>query len=311
MGLIKIQQLRDEGVDETSVDDPRAQAAIDQWSQFVEQHCRQPFTPKPRTVAFDGNNSDTLFLPWPLIALKSLYINGDFANPLTAADYRAYMGLDFPDDRKNPKVRLVNTLAGSPASNFFMHRHRRPFVRGKQNQRITGVFGYCDASEPIDIVGATNASPIVVATAEAHGLADGDWVRIDDVQVNSAANYAWKVTVIDDTHASLNGSAGNGAFTAGGTLRKLSVPALIQRAVLKLVVAKTPQIASSDEAATVGPVAFEMTDGHSIQYIAPDRFKVRAVTIGITKDPEVEQILAMFRAPAKMRAPGTLLEGEQ
>lgn len=308
MGLISIDQVRAEGLDETTADDPRVQLAINTWSSFVERHCRQPFTPKPRAFTLDGNNGDTVFLPWPLLGLKALYINGDFTTPVAPTNYRAYMGLDFPDDRSNPKIQLVSTIASSPASDFFFRRNRQPFTRGKQNQRVVGVFGYCDPGEPIDIISATNASPIVIETATPHGL-DGtvtNWVRVDDVGGNTAANYAWQATVIDATHLSLNGSSGNGAFTAGaGTVRTLTVPALIQRAVMKLVMSKFPQLNGSDEAGTPGPAWLEMTDGHQVQYLTPDRFKVKAITIGITKDTEVEQILAMYRAPTRVSSPGT------
>jgi hypothetical protein len=308
VGLITLEQVRAEGLDTTAAPDARVLAAIETWSGFIEQQCRQPFSPKVRTITLDGNNSDTMFLPWPILALRSVYLNGDFVNALGAENYRAYMGVDFPDDRKNPKLQLVSQVEGGWRQAYYLGRNRRPFARGKQNQRLVGVFGYCDPSDPIDVAGVTAASPMVVTTAAPHGLATGDWVRLDDVGGVAAANYVWKVTVVDATHVSLNGSAGAGepGYTSGGALRKLTTPALIQRAVMKLVLTKTEPLATSDEAKTPGPAGFEMTDGHSIQYLTPEKFKNRAMSLGITKDPEVEQIIAMFRAPAKMRAPGTM-----
>jgi hypothetical protein len=308
VGLITLDQVRAEGLDATVANDARVTTAIETWSGFIEQQCRQPFSPKARTITFDGNNSDTLFLPWPILGLRSLFINGDFVNALGSENYRAYMGVDFPDDRKNPKIRLAGGISGGWQAAYYLGRNRMPFARGKQNQRLVGVFGYCDPGDPIDIAGVTAASPMVVTTATAHGLASGDWIRLDDAAGLTAANYVWRVTVVDATTVSLNGSAGAGApaYTGGGALRKLTTPALIQRAVMKLVLAKVDPLATSDEAQTPGPAAFEMTDGHSIQYLTADKFKNRALSFGITKDAEVEQIIAMFRAPAKMRAPGTM-----
>jgi hypothetical protein len=311
VGLITVDQVRAEGLDEVDADDPRVELAIKIWSDFIEQQCRQPFAPRARTVMMDGNNTDTLFLPWPMLALRALYINGDFTKAVSENDYRAYTGLDFPDDRKNPKLQLVaGECNTSSRASYYLGRNRRPFARGKQNQRLVGVFGYCDAGEPIDVAGVTSATPMVVTTAAAHDIVTGDWVRVDDVAGSAAANGAWKVTVIDDTHLTLTSSAGASApaYTGGGTLRKLSTPALIQRAVLKLVLAKTAPIASSDEAQTPGPAGFEMTDGHSIQYLTPDKFHNKASSIGITKDPEIEHIIGMFRAPAKMRMSGSYQE---
>jgi hypothetical protein len=66
------------------------------------------------------------------------------------------------------------------------------------------------------ITGASNASPIVIASA-GHGLSTGQPVTIANVLGNTAANGAFTITKIDADHFSLNGSAGNGAYTSGGT----------------------------------------------------------------------------------------------
>ena len=70
----------------------------------------------------------------------------------------------------------------------------------------------------ISISNATDASPIVITTVTAHGLATGDTAVIQDVGGNTAANGSWTVTVTDSTHFSLNSSTGNAAYTSGGVL---------------------------------------------------------------------------------------------
>jgi hypothetical protein len=80
------------------------------------------------------------------------------------------------------------------------------------------------------ISGATNATPIVITTTSAHGLADGQIVQVASVGGNTAANgtfYA-KVTGFSSTTFGLytdkaltNGVAGNGAYTSGGTVNLL------------------------------------------------------------------------------------------
>jgi PKD repeat protein/DNA-binding beta-propeller fold protein YncE len=67
------------------------------------------------------------------------------------------------------------------------------------------------------VTGATNASPIAVTTALAHGLATGQRVSIAGVLGNTAANGVFPVTVVDATHFTLDGSIGSGAYTSGGT----------------------------------------------------------------------------------------------
>jgi Bacterial Ig domain len=66
------------------------------------------------------------------------------------------------------------------------------------------------------ITDATDASPIVITTAAAHGLANGNVVTIAGVNGNTAANGFWSISVINATTFSLNSSAGNGAYTSGG-----------------------------------------------------------------------------------------------
>ena len=63
---------------------------------------------------------------------------------------------------------------------------------------------------------ATNATPIVI-TATAHGYLTGDKVYIKDVGGNTAANGLFTVTRVTDDTFSLDSSAGNGAYTSGGT----------------------------------------------------------------------------------------------
>lgn len=68
----------------------------------------------------------------------------------------------------------------------------------------------------LNISGATNATPIVIETETPHLFPTGRLVDIADVLGNTAANgLAQTITVIDATHFSLDGSVGNGAYTAG------------------------------------------------------------------------------------------------
>lgn len=74
------------------------------------------------------------------------------------------------------------------------------------------------------ITGATNATPIVVTTSGAHGLATGDPAAVIRVQGNIAANGYWTMTVPSTTTLSLDGSAGSGAYTSGGVVMESPSP---------------------------------------------------------------------------------------
>lgn len=72
----------------------------------------------------------------------------------------------------------------------------------------------------LDVTAATNASPIVVTTDGAHGMATGDKVYIYDVVGNPATNGFWTITSTGSTTFSLDGSTGNGTYSKGGYVRK-------------------------------------------------------------------------------------------
>lgn len=81
-------------------------------------------------------------------------------------------------------------------------------------------------NDPVTITGATNAAPISV-TAAGHGYTTGDMVTIEGVGGNTAANGTWRITVTGTDTFTLNGSAGNGAYTGGGTV-ELEQPVLVK-----------------------------------------------------------------------------------
>lgn len=226
MGYVSVSEVRPEGLEDASkYPDARIQKQIDLWSGYVDRTCRQWFEPRSITALFDGNDSDTLLLPVPIISVSALYINGDFSAPLDPTEFFVYSGRAFPDDRLNPRVKLLSQDRDIFRSRFF----GRGFVGGKQNQKVVGQFGY---TEP-----------------------DG------------------------------------------------STPELIKRAVIKMVIRNIPSI--KDNQSEIGPVAFEMTDGHSVQYLTPEKFGLKSSGFAVTKDAEVDQILSMFRAPVGITVTGS------
>lgn len=66
------------------------------------------------------------------------------------------------------------------------------------------------------ITAATNATPIAITTASAHGLATGNYVTNSGVLGNTNANGTFVITVTGATTFTLNGATGNAAYTSGG-----------------------------------------------------------------------------------------------
>lgn len=77
----------------------------------------------------------------------------------------------------------------------------------------TGYLAYKDTGT---ITGATNASPIVVTSAN-HKLSNGQRITISGVGGNTAANSTYEVANVTTDTFELSGSTGNGAYTSGGT----------------------------------------------------------------------------------------------
>jgi hypothetical protein len=68
------------------------------------------------------------------------------------------------------------------------------------------------------ITAATNASPIVISTAAAHRLYNGQEITISGATGNTAANGTWTITIVDALNFSLNSSTGNGAYGGSGLI---------------------------------------------------------------------------------------------
>jgi hypothetical protein len=82
---------------------------------------------------------------------------------------------------------------------------------------------FCDTTNNgVAIASSTNATPIEITTATAHGRATGDKVSISGHLVNTAANNtaanpAWTITYVSPTKYTLDSSVGNGVGVATGT----------------------------------------------------------------------------------------------
>jgi hypothetical protein len=83
--------------------------------------------------------------------------------------------------------------------------------------RVSNVSPLSDVHDTVgsasgSIIGATNASPIVITSAS-HGLTTGQTIGITGQQGNTAANGVWKITSLTVDTFSLDGSVGNGDWT--------------------------------------------------------------------------------------------------
>lgn len=116
--------------------------------------------------------------------------------------------------------------------------------------------GTCSsAARGILITGGTNATPIVATVTAAHRLKNGDRIGIVGVTTLTAMNGDWSVSAIAATTASLDGSAGNGAF--GGTA---VVAVLCDQTPFNPRHAAIAMINQPSGAVLVGTMVFESAD---------------------------------------------------
>ena len=66
------------------------------------------------------------------------------------------------------------------------------------------------------VIGATDAAPISIQTATAHGRATGDTVTLTGIRGNTAANGTFRITVVDTDEFTLDFSDGSGPFVMPG-----------------------------------------------------------------------------------------------
>ena len=83
---------------------------------------------------------------------------------------------------------------------------------------VTGLLSGNSISGVSVVTGASDAAPIEITTATPHGYQEGQQVSVAGVLGNTAANGTFTITVTGPTSFTLNGSAGNGAWTSGGTV---------------------------------------------------------------------------------------------
>lgn len=156
--------------------------------------------------------SNTAYVARIRLSLAALSPNG----PASAYDYYALSAATFlaalspPVTLTNGPIAIATTFANPQTSVVTCYVSSTSPASVILGEAVT------PGCAQLGITGATNATPIVITTATAHGLADSDAVIISGVLGNTAANAAWLITVLSGTTFSLSGSVGSGAYTGGG-----------------------------------------------------------------------------------------------
>jgi len=140
---ITVQDVRDAGVTVVEASDTVVLTQITLWQQFIERACRQWFEPRTVNLKCDGNGSDFLPFSVPVISISELKVNNSEA-VLDPSRYRVYNANPMPDDRRNPRIRLIS-YSRDIYTDSVAYGGRSVFLKGGQNQSIIGVFGFVEA----------------------------------------------------------------------------------------------------------------------------------------------------------------------
>lgn len=147
---ITLAQVRAEGITTAEASDAKVNASIALWSAFVDRRTRQWFNRRDITMRIEGRNSNLLMLGVPIIAVDSLRLNHflpeEPGEVLESTRYIVYAGRSYPDDRRNPMVKIFAN-EGSIYGSF-----GRTFRRGLFTD-IVGKFGFVepDGTTPVEI----------------------------------------------------------------------------------------------------------------------------------------------------------------
>lgn len=149
---LTLQDIRDAGITSLMASDTLVNAAISQACQLIDLVTGQWFEARSGTLLVDGQDSELLQLPVPIISLTSMFLEGS----TLAVDpnyYRVYNGRGpttaglitqmAADDRKNPKIILRRQTSGDIFTQP-MSYGAATFFRGSQNVQLLGVFGYVE-----------------------------------------------------------------------------------------------------------------------------------------------------------------------
>lgn len=141
---IDVQDIRDAGLEVADFPDDVVLSSIELWQALLERACRQWFVPKTMVLSVDGTDSDALHFGVPIIAVDYIKLNRD-TNELDEELYKVYNSTTYPDDRRNPRIKLVSPSEYKDIYTAPVRYGRLWFRKGRQNQEIKGTFGFVEA----------------------------------------------------------------------------------------------------------------------------------------------------------------------
>jgi hypothetical protein len=146
----------------------------------------------------------------------------------------------------------------------------------------------------LTINAATNTAPILVTTTAAHGVIDVSYATIAGVVGNAGANGSWVVEAVTTTQLRLRNSVGNGTYTSGGTLTKVSTFASI---------AELTNVQDAGSRTDVIDVSAHDGSGYSSEIATLKRTNTMRLSVNLAPDhpthDEVTGLLSLYNSGAR------------
>jgi hypothetical protein len=141
---IAIQDVRDAGLTDLALyPDSAVLSSIELWQSVLDRTCRQWFVPKIVVLKIDGTDSDTLHFGVPIISVEYMKINNS-ETPLDIGLYKAYTAITYPDDRRNPRIKLIRSDDVRDIYTAPISYGQLIFRKGRGNQEIKCTLGYVE-----------------------------------------------------------------------------------------------------------------------------------------------------------------------
>ena len=140
-----LQNIRDEGVLATDVDDDRVSKFIGYANRYIERATQNWFNPRYQIFLMSGEDDGRLFFDVPIIALQKITINDQADQFKNIEINNRYLrnGMISPDDRKNPMIAYSDGFLIEPGERletlgggFFPH--------DRQQIKVWGIFGFTE-----------------------------------------------------------------------------------------------------------------------------------------------------------------------
>lgn len=197
----QVADIRAQGITSSRASDLAVQKALRAAGDMIDRITGRSFSPMPKAVSFNGNGQQILLLSEEVIALSALEVGEDEPLEEEVLVFNRHLSqrLRRPDDRNSPKLELDGNIR---------------FWRGRDNVKLSGVFGYTDwdGSPMGRTPGEISRAAVLLALQGLDPSRAGEWRVTGDRTRDQSVTYA------SPTSTTRPGTPLLGAFTGNAEI---------------------------------------------------------------------------------------------